>query len=77
MIRFVDLSESYWTDPETRQPCCAFLNTVDDCFLKSLDGAHVFDSADDLEGIVPDDLRKRCNQLVPEDFWTSKSSEGP
>lgn len=70
MIRFVDLTEAYWTDGGP--PCCAFLNTIDDRFLESPSGGHTFDSPEDVNDL-PSAFRDRCASLVPEGFWAVPS----
>lgn len=67
MIRFVDLTEIYWTYGS--KPCCAFLNTVSDCFIGNEFGTQVFDNAEDLDSIVPVEYRERCKEHVPDGFW--------
>lgn len=54
MIRFIDLTEAYWTDPEEKTPSCAFLDTRTDKFIACpLIDAHTFDSLEDVRGIEP------------------------
>lgn len=64
MIRFVDLTEAYWTDPEETSPCCAFLDTRTDTFRCCEDGWHVFDTEEQVAGMGP-----RFSGLVPQGFW--------
>ena len=71
MIRFVDLTEAYWTDPSCGTPVCAFLNTVTDEFLTNVSGGHTFTDLDDFTGLSKD-LVKRCLGLVPGGFWDEK-----
>lgn len=69
MIRFVDLTEYYWTSPDDHAPpCCAFLNTVDDRFLENGTGSHTFDTPEDLDEL-DEFYRDRCKALVPVGFW--------
>jgi hypothetical protein len=68
VIRFVDLSTVYWTDPQNTTACCAFLNTVSDTFL-SFAGDHVCISEACLELIEDEGLRERCRSLLPEGFF--------
>lgn len=67
MIRFVDLTGVYWSDPDNREPCCAFLDTVTDRFVHcaNLDG-HVFQSEFDYP-LGEDGERLRA--LAPKGFW--------
>lgn len=64
MVRFVDLTEAYWTDGG--DPICAFLSTVTDKFLESASGEHTFSCADDFDG------RGELMQLVPVGFFEGK-----
>lgn len=73
MIRFVDLTEAYWTDPSEGTPVCAFLSTTTDRFLENGDGFHIFDSlkeveehpdADRLIGLLPLGFFERTNGLT-------------
>jgi hypothetical protein len=69
MIRFVDLTSSYWVDGDG-PPCCAFLNTVSDTFIALADGTHVFDNLGDVRKI----LGERGVALVPDGFFTAKDT---
>ena len=72
MIRFVDLSKSYWTTGSS--PCCAFLETVTDTFIRNtLDGSHVFSERDDVEHASYEP--QRCAALIPNGFWDSQEEE--
>lgn len=66
MIRFIDLTEAYWTYGGA--PCCAFLDTTTDEFIPSSAG-QVFDFPEEVNGIKDPDLRARCVALVPAGFW--------
>lgn len=66
MIRFVDLTPFYWSDPEDRTPTCGFLDTVTDRFIDA-DGSHTFDSLDGVRAIP--ELGERCVALVPHAFF--------
>lgn len=68
MIRFVDLTKSYWTDEDNAAPCCAFLNTSTDCFI-SFEGTHVIDSDEQIDDVNDDNIAMRCRKLVPDGFW--------
>lgn len=69
MIRFVDLSEAYWTDPvENGGAVCAFLDTVTDRFVE-MDGCHTALGSENLDGIEDVSLRERCRALIPDGFW--------
>jgi hypothetical protein len=70
MIRFVDLTPWYWTDEDDPEnpPVCAFLDTVTDRFV-AVDGAQTFDCAEDVGGIPDEQLKLRCQALVPDGFW--------
>jgi hypothetical protein len=80
MLRFIDLSNDYWTDPECGSPICAFLSTSDDKFLLSVDGEHTFNCKDEILdhpqslrmlGLVPNGFfDARCaTQMSPQDEW--------
>lgn len=69
MLRFVDLTEAYWVDPEDGGPCCAFLDTVTDSFVTFDLGGHVFSEMRDLHGIEDDGIRERCIALLPDGFF--------
>jgi hypothetical protein len=69
MIRFVDITDAYWTDavPEPkRQRLAAFVSTSDDTFLRAGSGAHIFH---DLEEIAEHNLGHRMLALVPDGFF--------
>ena len=66
MIRFVDLSEDYWTDPEIGHPVCAFLRTNNDKFLKTDMGDHTFS---DMEDINSHPEAERLLGLMPDGFF--------
>jgi hypothetical protein len=66
MIRFVDLTDDYWTDPEEGKPVCAFLSTTSDCFLENACGSHTFDSMEEIEEHPNAD---RFIGLMPEGFF--------
>ena len=66
MIRFVDLTSFYWAD-DTGPACCAFLDTVSDCFV-DVGGSHTVDSLTDLE-LIDTSIRERCAGLIPVDFF--------
>ncbi len=70
MIRFVDLTPYYWTDPESsdNSPICAFLNTVTDNFIKSCNEDHTFLSWDDFDD-MDEFLRERIVGLMPPGFF--------
>lgn len=69
MIRFVDLTEAYWTHPAEGHPICAFLSTVNDRFIEDVCGEHTFDR---LEDIAEHELGERLVGLVPDGFFTTK-----
>lgn len=67
MIRFIDLSQEYWTDPECNGgPICAFLSTSSDQFLTNEDGFQVFS---DIEEIAEMPDGQRLLRLVPKGFF--------
>ncbi len=66
MIRFVDLTEAYWSDPEEGKSVCAFLSTNDDCFLKNICNSHTFF---DLEEIEEHPYADRLIGLLPKGFF--------
>ena len=65
MIRFVDLTDAYWTEPGGK-PLCGFLSTVTDKFLESLDGEHTFRST---EEVLEHREGQRMLSLVPVGFF--------
>lgn len=69
MLRFIDLSNDYWTDPEYGFPLCAFLSTSDDKFLQTVDGCHTFG---DVREIFEHKYRDRMLPLVPEGFFATR-----
>jgi hypothetical protein len=72
MIRFLDLSDTYWTDTETHGgQVCAFLETRTDRFVE-VDGAHTFFDGEDIDLIEDAHLRNRCREHVPDGFWSRK-----
>ena len=70
MMRFVDLTEIYWTDPEEETPVCAFLSTTSDTFLSNRDGSDIFST---LAGIEDHLLANRLLGLVPKGFFERES----
>ena len=72
MIRFIDLSKEYWTDPEIGFSLCAFLSTTTDTFLETQDGTHTF-CADDIEEYPDKDVQARMRALTPPGFWERTS----
>lgn len=78
MIRFVDLSRVYWTEPEDFGiPCCAFLDTVDDTFIESSHGGCVFDGISDiLEAEASTSVISRMISLVPAGYFGDGRQEG-
>jgi hypothetical protein len=68
MIRFVNLTEAYWTDVTEGSPVCAFLSTTTDCFLESNHGDFVFAS---LEDVKEHPRAKRLLGLMPEGFFNT------
>ena len=73
MIRFIDLSKEYWTDPEFGFPLCAFLSTTTDTFLETMDGIHIF-RKEDVEEYPDKRMRQRMIALTPKGFWEATSS---
>lgn len=69
MIRFIDLSEDYWTDPEFGSPCCAFLDTVNDCFLSNDLNNHIFFDQTEVD---QHSCADRFKALMPEGFFDAK-----
>ena len=68
MIHFIDLTDIYYPDKEIKRPCCAFLNTIKDRFLKAeADGTHVFLSLKEIREHWPG---HQLTKLVPEGFFT-------
>lgn len=65
MIRFIDLTEEYWTDPDVGFPVCAFLSTNTDCFLQTSEGHHTFHE----DEIAEHPQSERLLALVPEGFF--------
>ncbi len=67
MIRFVDLSDAYWTDPVgSGRPICAFLSTGTNKFILSVDGQHTFSSEDEIREC---DQGERMWGLTPKGFF--------
>ena len=67
MIRFIDLSESY--DPQSEPvPRCAFLDTVEDRFLRTAEDTYVFRSLREVE-----DVGMQFVHLMPEGFFDKKT----
>jgi hypothetical protein len=80
MLRFINLSNDYWTDPECSNPICAFLSTHDDKFLLSAYGEHTFSCKDEILkhtqgprmlGLVPNGFFAApfTTQMSPQDEW--------
>ncbi len=69
MIRFVDLTDDYWADPDEDTPICAFLSTSDNCFLRNTCGSHTFS---DKEEIEEHPLAERLIGLLPDGFFDKK-----
>lgn len=90
MIRFVDLSSIYWTDPEeSGGPCCAFLDVAGDRFVPEGNTAaesHIFWSLAEIRGCrwpysvmtkpSADRYIERMLALVPPGFF-SRHSDTP
>jgi hypothetical protein len=75
MLRFIDLTEEYWTHPDEAAPICAFLSTNDDKFLHNGYGEQTFD--DEAE-IIEHEQGERMLGLVPEGFFdTSYATQMP
>ena len=74
MIRFVDLSDAYWTDSEFGFQLCAWLCTTTDRFLETLDGEHTFQESD-IDEYPVKDVRERMRALTPPGFWEKSRSE--
>ena len=70
MIRFIDLSEEYWTDPDFGSPCCAFLCTVSDTFLQT-NGSQVFIEMVEVE---EHPQAERLKRLMPDGFFEENST---
>lgn len=74
MIRFIDLSEVYWTDPEEHGgSVCAFLETRTDRFMTA-NGSHVFSDAEDIDDIEDASVRERCREHVPDGLWEGNTA---
>jgi len=70
MIRFVDLTNVYWTDHEETAPMCAFLDTVTNRFIENDTGSHVCVDLNDVRGLGNNGkLGTRCLQLLPPQFF--------
>lgn len=74
VIRFCDLREAYWADPEGTRGPIAFIDTVSDTFV-TVDGQALFSdfsdfitclAADRMKGRVTDAYVDRLCRLVPE-----------
>jgi hypothetical protein len=73
MLRFVDLTESYWGGDGQNMldnPCCAFINTVNDRFVE-VAGTHRFGGPEDF-AFVDGDMAIRLSALVPAGFWSRR-----
>jgi len=66
MIRFVNLTEAYYGDPEDSLHICAFISTSGDKFLQTMDGTHTFD---DLASIKEHPKAQRMLSLLPRGFF--------
>ena len=78
MIRFVNLTQTYWTDPECGHPICAFLSTVSDRFYTDDCGHMTFGGIEDIEFMDADkETISRCRGLVPEGFFNQPEQEQP
>ena len=67
MIRFVDMTASYYSGPKTEdlsEFCCSFLDTVTDRFLWTVHGDHLFG----LDEILKHEQSERLLALVPEEW---------
>lgn len=74
MIRFVDITNTYWTfpeDPECSRPICAFLDTITDRFLLNTCGAHTCSDLEDVLSLHFDGtpMGERCAGLLPDGFF--------
>jgi hypothetical protein len=70
MIRFIDLTNAYWTDPECGHPICAFLNTSSNRFYVNDGGEMTFSSLEEISYIDVDwETKKRMMSLIPEGFF--------
>jgi hypothetical protein len=65
MLRFIDLTGSYWNDPECGSPVCAFLCVTSDLFLTAPDGLQVFMYQEEVDEHPQAD---RMNRLMPTGF---------
>lgn len=76
MIRFVDLTEAYWTDGGP--PVCAFLDTRTNRFIGDDCGVHVFSDVAEMEYIIGG-MASRCLALVPDRFFVrpAEDRDGP
>jgi hypothetical protein len=68
MIRFVDLTGSYWGHPEESAPICAFISTSGGSFIFDDMGAHTFSSMEEIDYAEFDD-KERLKRLVPDGFF--------
>ena len=69
MIRFIDLSDdywTYWTDSDSGHPVCAFLSTRTNRFLWAGTDRQVFSSLDEIR---EHPSSERMMALVPEGFF--------
>lgn len=65
MLRFVDLTLSYWPYKESAFPCCAIVDTVTNKCLPNSFGCHVHDSIEE----VREAGGERAVALVPDGFF--------
>lgn len=70
MIRFVDLTDAYWTDPNERTPLCAFLHTANNRFIENDLLSHVCADMEDVCSMGEGGCYgERCTGLVPSGFF--------
>jgi hypothetical protein len=62
VIRFVDLTAVCAALDEERRPCCAFLDTATDSFVRNDVGSYVFYDAQEVAAVG-------YTSAVPADFW--------
>ena len=72
MLRFIDVTDEYWTDPSCGHPICCFLSTSDDRFLTNESGGQTFSDAEEIAEHVQGE---RMLGLMPPGFFSRNLEE--
>ena len=67
MIRFIDLTEDYWTDPACGFPICAFLSTDNGKFIECIHTGEMTFST--MGEVLDQPLGERMSRLTPKGFF--------